>query len=235
MKINVLGNDKAQEIMSFYKQKALNKSELKRNNLAKELTEVWEQEHIFFYLPTVPERNDYWYLSQVFFLDRHINNNGFPYKFDLSKKSEIFIDNYIEKDYLDIKYTKELQNYSLLNLLIKMSGYQGYYLNRKTLDGLIFDFGKSVVQSVGLCPKEFRLSLIPLDIFLRVSKKLNFGNKIFNTFFDGYRLRTDGIKTSLFGGNIDFGGSRFIDSIWTDVVNKSIIPRLVIIDKSYGF
>lgn len=225
--IEIEGNKKAQEIMSFFKKKAKGASELARIEIAQELCEAWRKERISFLPPAVPSRKDYWYLAQLFFMDRHVHLDGKPYKIDLAKTENILIDSFEEKDYQRIK----LQKGSLLSLLLPK---EATSVSRQTLNKLIKKNGSSLLLKLGFDPKKFKITPVPFDIYIRLAKKMNLGKHILNTFFDGYRLRTDGKITSLFGGNKLFGGSCFIDSIWNNTVNNSIITRLVIVRKDYG-
>jgi hypothetical protein len=232
--VAVPASQKAQDILNYYRNKSTDASELDRVLLAKSLCKAWKNEKISFVLPAVVERNDYWYLVQLFFLGRHVHYDGNLYKTDFSKSEKLLIDSYEEKDYEKMTIDKK----SLLGQLFSISNIKVNKdvkaISRKTLDGLIKNYGNLLILKLNLDPKMFKLIPIPFDIYIRLGKKMKFGKHILNTFFDGYRLRTDGRKTALFGGNTQFGGPSFIDSIWTDTVNNSIIPRLIIIRKDYG-
>jgi len=228
----VSGDKKAQDILDFFKKKSKDADEMTRIRLAKALCDAWGNAGIPFDPPAVPLRNDYWYLVQLFFKDMHINKNNKPYSFDLKRPEEIIIDNFIERDFK--KGPSKLP--FLTKLLCQKANIKdpNDLLGREGIDKLIGMFGDLLLSELGISAKDFKISLIPYDIYLRLSSIIDLGKRKMNVFFDGYRLRPDDVVTGLFGGNLSFGGAPFIDSLWTKSVNYSIIPRLIIIRRNYG-
>lgn len=246
-RIKVPGNKKAQKILSFFHIKASPEDELGRIELAKEVCSIWRKEKIDFPLPAVPEKEDYWYLIQLFSLNRHVHFDKKPYLYDLGKSEEIFIEDFLEVDYDLYQKSDNFQPASIIDLLFHLAKKKGLnlvnidltnptrILSRDNIDKLLFHCGDYVIEQIGLDPNKHKLINIPFDIYIRLLNKMNFGKYNLNTHFDGYRLRTDGKIMGLFGGNIKFGGSSFIDSFWTDTHNFSIVTRFVIIRKDYGY
>ncbi len=212
--LTVPGNKKAQQILSDYLKTAYQNDELERTKLAKKACDLWRKENIPFPPPAVPERSDYWYLVQLFSLKRHVHRNCEPYLFDLGRSENILIEDFPEAD-IDINNTSGLQS-------------------RDDIDKALIDDDK-ILDQLNLDSNKFKVINIPFDIYLRISNTMNLGKHNLNTYFDGYRLRSDKKITGLFGGNGLFGGTSFIDSFWTNTPSKSILKRLVVIRKDYGY
>lgn len=243
--IQIPGNKNLHQILADFIRKASTADELKRLELAKEFCQVWKRIPHAFPFPAVPERNDYWYIAQLLFTGRHIHKNDKPYKWRLDQTEEALVENFWESDYNSLHFNQNLNN-SLLGLLFQEAERRekqipGFNLTRPTrilkraqIDLLLLQSGDKTLRRLGLDPNEYKIINIPFDIYLRLANKMKWGRHILNTHFDGYRLRTDGIKTGLFGGNKLFGGESYIDSLWKDSLNNSIITRLAILRKDYG-
>jgi hypothetical protein len=229
--VQVPGSAKAQGILSLFGNRAKNKDELSRIQLAKELVLAWKKEKILFNVPAVSLRSDYWYLIQLYFMQRHVHEDRRTYLFDLSKTEEILMDSFKEDDY---EKKLDLRNSYILSNLLK-AGKANLPLSRFELDNLIRKHGGELLKKLEIDDKRYKIVTIPFDIYLRIADSNNFGMHNINTFFDGFRLRTDGEIRALFGGDARFGGASFIDSIWPDFINHSIVPRLVIVRKDYGY
>lgn len=205
-RITVSEDPLAQDLLSFYKKKAYQKGELERIHWAQQLCSEWKERKISTFLFAVPERQDYWYLVQLYFMDRHVRKNLKPYVFDWKKEEEIYICDILRTPYA-----------------------------RENIEAFIKDNNEIILKKQGLNTRHYRLSLIPYDIYIRLSAAHQLESNHTNIHFDGYRLRTDRKLMGLFGGSPLFGGSSFIDSLWIDIINQSILTQLVIIRKDYGY
>jgi hypothetical protein len=214
----------AQKLLNSYKKKNRKRSELKRILYSKKFCLQWEKEKIPFILPAVPKRQDYWYLVQLFSMNRHLNDKGNVYKFDMSREEKIYIES--EDSNEDI-WLKLLSMAKLNNKNLSLS--------RNDLNKILKLYGGKLLDIMGINNNSFKIVPVPFDIFLRTDKLLRKNIKTENIFFDGYRQRTDGKIMAIFGGNIYFGGRGYIDSIWMDLKYKSIYPKLIIIRKDYGY
>lgn len=234
--ISIARNEFAREQLLKFKKISRGQNELTRINLARQLCIEWKKAAIPFHPPACPERNDFWYLVQLYSLDRHVHKNKKPYFFNLDRDEELFIEN--ESYYAGNIYYK---NKSLLiNLLIEIARQKNLkltslpYPSREMADFLVENCSDEALQELKFSTKKWKITFFPYDIYIRAAKKLKILNNKFNIYFDGYRMRSDGELRSLFGGTKIFGGPSFIDSMWDDIINTSVLPKLVIIRKDYG-
>jgi hypothetical protein len=61
-------------------------------------------------------------------------------------------------------------------------------------------------ERLGFDPREFRLVCIPPDLYLRVGRERDWGQRPEWTHFDGYRVLESGRLLTLVGGNSRYGG-----------------------------
>jgi hypothetical protein len=232
IKTTVPSFPRGQDYLSQFHNKAFNQDELTRIQLAKDFCQNWQKSKIGIPLPAVISKNDFWYLVQLFALNHHVHKNQTPYFIDLSVPENIYLENLPEANY------PQLQNFfsPLTKLLFSTAKvpHPTQFLSRDLLDHLLATSSAPLLRQIGFDPDSYKIIPIPYDSYLRLSSKYHFGKFFLNTHFDGYRLRTDGQLTGLFGGNTHLGGPSFIDSLWTETRNLSIITRLVIIRKNYG-
>jgi hypothetical protein len=213
---------KGHELLLSYKKQAKNAPEIERFALAKKMEETWEKFSIPFPFPAVSTRADYWYLAQLFATERHIHKDGHSYGFHFDQQFTIQMDSLL----VDGIHQQQTILHRLLSLLPSTPDVP---LSRFDIDRLLDTYGEELLQNMGISSRKWELRLMPYDIFLRLSIAVH--PTITNIFFDGYRIRTDEVKTSLFGGNPYFGGKTFIDSLWIDSKNTSIVPAIVILPK----
>lgn len=214
-KVTVPACKPAQKILDSYKKNAFNKNELVRIKLAEELCQDWKNNKIKLPLLAIPEAQDYWYLVQLYSMDRHVHNDRKPYLFNWRLSENLYIENYYG---------------SLTKLLLEE--YREKItspITRQQVDFLILNFQEKILQKLKFNTHLYKISHIPFDIHIRLLSNKNWKIQRNNIFFDGYRLRTDGKLMSL------FGKETFVDSLWSDLPNKTIFPLLIIIRKDYGY
>lgn len=204
----------ADQILQSFYQAAQDQPELTRLALAKDLILTWQENKLPTNLmPILASRQDYWYLFQVFALNRHVHDDKSRYHFCLSNQPTIYLDS---------------------QLTIFKSLFSHDFISRQQLDKIISDQSQDVIQRFGLSPKDWRLAPLPLDILLRLPAELTpLGD--FNYHLDGYRLRPDGLLTGLVGGHLLFGGQSFVDSLFTSVSSQNLKTYLTIIPQTYGY
>lgn len=221
----------AQQILNFYKKKAAGKNELVRIQVAKTVCQEWAKEKITLPLPAVPANEDYWYLVQLYFLDRHVHANLQPYTLHLDKSEHVYIESSKSKKGEIFSYLCDMARRDKFMNLPRMGQ---LHLSRKALDQLIQKYHDVCLKKIGFDPQRFIISHFPFDIYLRLADQLKLQSNT-NIHLAGYRWRLNGDLTGLFGGNPLFGGPAFVDSVWSDTTYTSIIPQLVIIRKDHGY
>lgn len=217
-KIKILAKKEINQLLINYKLKYQESSEIERIQGAIQLIKSCPKNSIK-YLPSVPNRSDYWYLIQLLSKEKHILKNKTPYFFTLNNSPTIYLEKNNEIQQLLIKKEKNKQ---IIN-----------NCSRAILDKLIEKNQYKTLLELDIDPQKWRIAPIPYDIFIRLEKhQIEIGN--FNYHLDGYRLRTDENLTNLIGGHKQFGGQQFVDSIWTSTISSNIKTKLAIIPIKYG-
>lgn len=204
-------NQDIQQTLITFRENAQGKSELERIQLAIVYCNGYNQPIPL--LPAVPQRQDFWYLVQLYALGNHVHwdTSRYEIRFDISERVSI---------------PDRKTNDALIHQLVGTTD----GVSRNQIDTALSSKGDDIVKDIGKDPQEYRLSLMPLDIYLQLDIKQNDPM----IFIDGYRRRTDGKLMSLYGGDKLFGGHAYIDSLWMDMVNTDIYPQLTIIPRNHG-
>jgi hypothetical protein len=220
-----------QKLLNEFTNHALGKNELTRITQAEDLAKMWNANGIpAQYFPCVPKYRDYWYLVQLLGMNRHIDSKGGVCKWNLDQNIRVWVENFPECDF-DNKQAKFPNN----GLWERLTGKSGLNLARTTtrynVDELINTHSSEVLTDLGMNQENFEIKPISYEIYLRTAKEMGWGKHKLYNHFDGYRLRKDGRKMGLMGGYQDYGGARFIDSWWQNVINKAAVVRLMIVER----
>jgi len=203
-----------------------------RIKLAQQLWSAWQKNTLPVKLfPAVPERADWWYLIQLFALDRHVAESGKPIHFDLSKAGELVV--------LPPFTSPSLQSLSLIWQIFwreveknqNLAEFEQKKMTRLTIDALLDQHSSVVLSQLGLDPVVYELRHIHFAELVRVGEQLSIGFDKTYVHVAGYRQRSDGQLDGLLAGNSEFGGCRFIDSWWLNMYHDGIKFCLVISQK----
>lgn len=168
---------------------------------ATELARKWQSANLAQpLLPALPAQQDYWYLSQVAALGRHVDKNGIPYVLQF------------EPQKIDLPFVNG-------KLWIGMAEWS--QIPRQQLEQEI-----SILSAKTNNPMRF----ISLSEWLLLNfnyPDLLSHNSSYFFHIDGYRMITDEYLTGLLAGNVSFGGSSFIDSFWLNKCHPGIKTLLV--------
>ena len=151
-------------------------------------------------LPALPAQQDFWYLSQVAALKRHVKKDKTPYLLQFTPQK-------IDLPFVDDKVWLGKTEWS--------------HMSRQQLEQKIA--GISVETNC-------QIRFISLSEWLLLNfnyPNLLSRNSSYFFHIDGYRMMADRSLTGLFAGNILFGGSSFIDSFWLDKCHPGIKTLLV--------
>ncbi len=219
--LHTQGSSQANKLLTKYYHDAHRTNEKQRIELASELCTVWKKQCIPFPPPAIPHQLDYWYLVQLFALNRHVTSQGNQYPLCFQKE-EIIIPIGCEK--MIIKTAKDLS-------LIPAS--KNNLLTRNEWDRCLHGT-RDIINKAYSVPHSHIISHIPYSLYLQID--LSYLPKQYRhcfVYFDGYRKRNDNSLTSLYGGNAIFSETSYIDSLWSDIPNTSIRPLFVIRRATY--
>lgn len=211
------------------------KSEFERNKLAKTLLNKWELNKN---IPTLwyPPFFDYWYLIELYSMNKHINLNGENVKLKFDWQWEAYVEDF--KDW-NIKssclldkmfeiFTKKWKKF-----ITKKDLDVSRILSREDNDLLLKYWGNETLEFYWFSPDQYKIVNIPIDIYLRLFSNNLFWNKNIFTHVYGYRLRDDFIKSTLFMWYKKYWWPCFIDWFWLNISFESLISRYIIIENSY--
>jgi hypothetical protein len=225
-KVRLPACPKEHELLENFYNQAKDKSETERIALAKELCSQWSSDPTFQpYLPAVPNRADYWYLIQLFALDRHVDKKGKPQHFSLAEK-EVWIENFTNP--------QERSPFLSHVCAVAKKDHLTRILPREDIDDILNTFNTirpSILDSLGLNSEKFSIRLIRFDEYIRIASQFDLVDHEFYTHFDGYRLRPTGKKDGLIGGTSNLGRTSYIDSWWLNQIHHQTIFRCVIAPK----
>lgn len=151
-------------------------------------------------LPALPAQQDFWYLSQVAALKRHVKKDKTPYL---------------------LQFTPQKIDLPFVNDKVWLGKTEWSHMSRQQLEQKIA--GISVETNC-------QIRFISLSEWLLLNfnyPNLLSSNSSYFFHIDGYRMMADSSLTGLFAGNILFGGSSFIDSFWLDKCHPGIKTLLV--------
>ena len=124
----------------------------------------------------------------------------------------------------------------LLKLLLNTDGVIN--ISRDQIDQALFQGDPSqgnktpthltLLKQLNLNPKEYTFRLISYDEYARGSTEQKWGQKNLWTWFDGYRLRGDGDRNGLCGGNRGNGGASDVSAYHRVFAFRNLAVRLVL-------
>jgi hypothetical protein len=230
--VQLEASPRAQQLLESFFSASHAAAESVRIQLAKQLYQDWQDANVPTYLfPAVPEKDDWWYLIQLFALDRHRDSTGKPWHFDLSKSREIVVlSQFAPTDSHPFSpiWQALWQKYGKRGAA--ESQYDQKIATRAKIDELLYLYADQVLATYHLDPMQYELRHINLAELLRAGDRLKIGLDESYVHIDGYRVRLDGQIDGLIAGNA-FGGARFIDSWWSDMFHSKITTYLVICKK----
>jgi hypothetical protein len=91
--------------------------------------------------------------------------------------------------------------------------------------------GRILREQLGLDPLAFRLVCIPADVFMRLGRDRDWGQRPEWTHFDGYQVMKGGRLRALVGGNSKFGGLFDLCSISRDDERDNTFARFAVIHR----
>jgi hypothetical protein len=114
-------------------------------------------------------------------------------------------------------------------LLIRLGLTHRRGVPRPVVEDIVRTHTIPLCTELGLDPLEFRLTCIPFDAYLRLSRRYGWGQQQLWTHFDGYRV-TDQIHLQpLVGGDVRYGGAGDLCSIDHAFASERLIMRLAIV------
>jgi hypothetical protein len=102
-------------------------------------------------------------------------------------------------------------------------------LSRVAIERALRSHGATVLQQLGLDPREYRIVCIPPDLYSSVGRECCWGEQPFWTHLDGYQLLEQGGLRALVGGDVRFGGLNDLVSISRDDERTGVVTRLAIV------
>lgn len=102
-------------------------------------------------------------------------------------------------------------------------------LSRDTIESRLRQHGARIVEALGLDPLAFRLVCIPPDLFVRIGRTRNWGQRPEWTHLDGYQVLSGGRLRALVGGHSRFGGLFDLCSIGHDDARENTTARFSVI------
>lgn len=217
-------NPIAQQLLDEFFARAHLKSELDRIALARNLYIRWQQSRLPLTLfPGVPEREDWWFLIQVYALQKQVKANGYQAIFKFNTDYQLAID----------WQPTSREVFAFASPLWKLVwGFSPQLkpapMPREQIDRVISQVGDQVLRELDVDPKVYEIRHIQFDELLRLASQLEIGRDKRLVHLAGYRKRMSGELDGLIAGNFLFGGSRFIDSWWQTTLHTNVWPCLVI-------
>ena len=105
-------------------------------------------------------------------------------------------------------------------------------LTRIDIESAILRHGPRILaKELSLDPEAFRLVAIPPDIYIYLAPGRGWGQKQMWTHFDGYRVREDGKKQPLAGGDQRFGGAHDVVVLSPTYTNEKILTRFAVVQR----
>ncbi len=254
IKYNFSAEPKLQNLVENYYIKNKGESEENRIKNAEIMLQKWEKEFSTPILGVFP-LYDYWYWIYIYSLDYHIDAEGNLYKHSWNKEQEVYIESFSDKDktkdtiLLDMMFevfqTKWLSFLNKKNKLgreyildCKINYHPKHnswdwivksrFLSRQDSDYLIASTKKEVLSKLGFDSKKYTIQHISLEIFLQASSLGLWGNTDIMTHIDGYRLRADGVLSTIFAWHKKYGWVSYFDSFWFDSSFDCLLSRYMI-------
>lgn len=104
-------------------------------------------------------------------------------------------------------------------------------LSRTEIEDALLEHGHEVVSELKLDQEQFRLTLIPADIYTQLGHLRGWGQKEMWTHFDGYRVIEGGKLQALAGGDKRFGGSHDVVSFSPDYASGKVVARFALVQR----
>ena len=105
-------------------------------------------------------------------------------------------------------------------------------LTRIEIENALLRHGPRIIEEeLSLDPEAFRLVAIPPDIYIYLAPGRGWGQKQMWTHFDGYRVREDGKKQALAGGDQRFGGAHDVVGLSPTYTNEKILTRFAVVQR----
>jgi len=105
-------------------------------------------------------------------------------------------------------------------------------LTRIEIETALLRHGPRILEEeLSLDPEAFRLVAIPPDVYIYLAPGRGWGQKQMWTHFDGYRVREDGRKQALAGGDQRFGGAHDVVGFSPTYTNENILTRFAVVQR----
>lgn len=104
-------------------------------------------------------------------------------------------------------------------------------LARTEIEDALLEHGHEILTELKLDPEQFRVTLIPPDIYTQVGRQRGWGQKEMWTHFDGYRVLEGGKLQALAGGDKRFGGAHDVVSFSPDYASGKVLARFVVVQR----
>lgn len=197
----------------------------------------WKTECPDLPMPCVPEKNDFWYLTNLS-QNRIISNlegDNQPVAPRFEDKEILFIDNWQEQDW-DSQKASSSHKSKLLEALLGNSSTVN--ISRETIDAALWKGDPAlhqptikhleILKKLGCDPKQYELHLIRQDEYARLASAKDWGKKNLWTNYDNYFLEGDGARNGLDGGRRALGGPSYVDYNWRVGARDGLSVRLVL-------
>jgi hypothetical protein len=209
----------AAKLLSAFHSQARTAPEIERIRLVQELRVQFDVAGLSNLFPGVPDRQDWWFIIQLFALDRYIGQKAQPIGMPFSAV-ELWVDSDDESSLL-------------LQLLFSEADQVKHRFTPIEIHQQIAKGGVEVVKSCGFDPAEYSLRLLRVDEYLRIAPEISSEKVTVCTLLDGYRRRSDGRLFALIAGSELLGGHHYVDSWWLDVAHEGCRPLLVLAKHDY--
>lgn len=156
-----------------------------------------------------------------YLLNPFINSGGTRYHVCLVAE-DLLLEDFPEPD------TRADEPSKLLDLL-KLNTRWG--LSRNEIEDALQEHGHEVLAALKLDPEQFRLTLIPADIYTHLGRRRGWGEKEMWTHFDGYRVLEGGKLQALAGGDKRFGGAHDVVSFSSDYASGKVLARFAVVQR----
>jgi len=200
-----------QAALTIFKEIASNKDEVERISLASKFHDDWIEkglsEDIF---PGVSNRDDFWYLFQIFAPSLHTNTSAV---FDLSRSVELLFPLDVEEFFSTfVTFSPNISNKKVVT--------------RNTLNNALQSVPTAFYDHIQLDSKQYILRFLRYDELLRSNNPYlkNLNKPIL---IEGSRKKNSK-EYGFIGGQSFLGGKQFIDCWWNDSRLLPFLPLLVI-------
>jgi hypothetical protein len=158
---------------------------------------------------------------EFFLLNPFITSAGTRYRVCL------VVEDFLLEDFPEPDSKEEIP--SRLLSMLKLPSRWG--LTRNEIENALLEHGLKILDELQLDTEQFRLVVIPADLYTHLGPQRGWGQKEMWTHFDGYRVLEGGKLQSLAGGDKRFGGTHDVVSFSNDYASGKILTRFAVVQR----